>query len=335
MRETGETATLSAPGEHDAVTVDFAHGSAAVQSVAQLGRPSIGHATAVGQGAARLRARRAPAPPLDRRSPPGRSPTRSGSPRSSTGYAGGASPRPGTSARRGSSAIAAPVRDSRGELVGILGVQGPSSRFDARAAQSGSAAPARPRVGTLSPAGSAAVTAQARREAASPASQPDEAGGAGADLLRELRVGAPLHSRPVGADDEQARRAARRRARAAPRSAAGCTAAAVRPRPPGAFASAAGSRSASSTSCVPTYSYPIASEIGPSGTSAALTMISGCPDSTAVSTASAVASGSKGTSNVTSITGWEPSRAAATSAEVRRRPTTRITRVGAPSSASA
>ena len=49
MRETGETATLSAPGEHDAVTVDFAHGSAAVQSVAQLGRPSIGHATAVGK----------------------------------------------------------------------------------------------------------------------------------------------------------------------------------------------------------------------------------------------------------------------------------------------
>jgi DNA-binding IclR family transcriptional regulator len=33
----------------------------------------------------------------------------------------------------GLSAIAAPVRDSRGDLAGILGVQGPSSRFDRRA----------------------------------------------------------------------------------------------------------------------------------------------------------------------------------------------------------
>ena len=49
VRKTGETATLSAPAEHDAVTVDFVHGSSAVQSVAQLGRPSIGHATAVGK----------------------------------------------------------------------------------------------------------------------------------------------------------------------------------------------------------------------------------------------------------------------------------------------
>ena len=49
VRETGETATLSAPGEHDAITIDFAHGSSVVQSVAQLGRPSVGHATAAGK----------------------------------------------------------------------------------------------------------------------------------------------------------------------------------------------------------------------------------------------------------------------------------------------
>ena len=49
VRETGETATLSAPGEHDAVTVDFAHSSSVVQSVAQLGRPSVAHATAAGK----------------------------------------------------------------------------------------------------------------------------------------------------------------------------------------------------------------------------------------------------------------------------------------------
>ena len=32
----------------------------------------------------------------------------------------------------GLAAVAAPVLDSRGELAGILGVQGPSSRFDVR-----------------------------------------------------------------------------------------------------------------------------------------------------------------------------------------------------------
>ena len=31
--------------------------------------------------------------------------------------------------------MAAPVRGSRGELVGIIGVQGPASRFDSRAAR--------------------------------------------------------------------------------------------------------------------------------------------------------------------------------------------------------
>jgi len=46
---TGETATLSAPGERDAVTVDFVESEASIQSVARLGRPSIGHATATGK----------------------------------------------------------------------------------------------------------------------------------------------------------------------------------------------------------------------------------------------------------------------------------------------
>ena len=50
----------------------------------------------------------------------------------------------------------------------------------------------------------------------------------------------------------------------------------------------------------------MASEIGPSGTSATLTTISFCPDSTAASTASVVASASNGTSNVTSMTGRLP-----------------------------
>ena len=47
--ETGETATLSAPGEHEAVTVDFVQSAASVQCVARLGRPERPHATAVGK----------------------------------------------------------------------------------------------------------------------------------------------------------------------------------------------------------------------------------------------------------------------------------------------
>ena len=47
--ETGETATLSAPGDPDAITVDFVQSSSSVQSVARLGRPSVAHATATGK----------------------------------------------------------------------------------------------------------------------------------------------------------------------------------------------------------------------------------------------------------------------------------------------
>ena len=46
---TGETTTLSIPGEGEAVTVDFVASSAAVASIARVGRPSIAHATATGK----------------------------------------------------------------------------------------------------------------------------------------------------------------------------------------------------------------------------------------------------------------------------------------------
>jgi DNA-binding IclR family transcriptional regulator len=47
--DTGETATLSVPGDVEAVTVDFVAGGASVVSVARLGRPSAAHATAAGK----------------------------------------------------------------------------------------------------------------------------------------------------------------------------------------------------------------------------------------------------------------------------------------------
>ncbi len=132
VRETGETATLSAPGEHDAVTIDFAHGSSVVQSVAQLGRPSIGHATATGKVMLAFGNAELPAEPFAVFAPS----TITTSARlameldrvRASGYALASEER-----EVGLAAIAAPVWDSRGDLGGIIGVQGPASRFDLRA----------------------------------------------------------------------------------------------------------------------------------------------------------------------------------------------------------
>ncbi len=134
VRETGETATLSAPGGHDAITVDFAHSSSVVQSVAQLGRPSVGHATAAGKVMLAFGDVELPAEPFTAFTP------RTVTTRErlvaelthvrKRGFAEAREER-----EEGLAAIAAPVRDSSGELAGIIGLQGPASRFDTRAAR--------------------------------------------------------------------------------------------------------------------------------------------------------------------------------------------------------
>lgn len=135
VRETGETATLSAPGERDAITIDFAHGSSVVQSVAQLGRPSVGHATAAGKVLLAFGGIALPAEPLPAFTP--RTITRLVELERElerirrSGYAEAREER-----EAGLAAVAAPVFDSRGDLVGIVGVQGPSSRFDENAMRS-------------------------------------------------------------------------------------------------------------------------------------------------------------------------------------------------------
>jgi IclR family acetate operon transcriptional repressor len=128
VRATGETATLSAPGEHDAVTIDFVQSDAVVQSVARLGRPSIGHATATGKvllafGEAQLLGGR----------------LKAYTPRTITnrrdlerelervrreGYAVAPGER-----EPDLNAVAAPAFDRDRRLVAIVGVQGPVSRF--------------------------------------------------------------------------------------------------------------------------------------------------------------------------------------------------------------
>jgi DNA-binding IclR family transcriptional regulator len=49
VEETGETATLSVPGGGEAITVDFVPSSSSVVSMARVGRPSVAHATAAGK----------------------------------------------------------------------------------------------------------------------------------------------------------------------------------------------------------------------------------------------------------------------------------------------
>ncbi len=134
VRSTGETATLSVPGEEDAITVDFVSSSHQIQPVSRLGRPSIAHATSAGKVMLAF---------LDRSVPAGE--LRAYTPRTITdpkelaaeiervrerGWAEAIEER-----EVGLSAIAAPIRGSRGELEAILALQGPSARFDAAAVE--------------------------------------------------------------------------------------------------------------------------------------------------------------------------------------------------------
>jgi DNA-binding IclR family transcriptional regulator len=127
--ETGETATLSAAGERDAITVDFVQSEASVQSVAHVGRPSIGHATAAGKVLLAFGGVELPKPPLDaytvRTITDPRALEREIARVRGRGYAEAAGEREAEL-----NAIAAPVFEARGSLVAILGVQGPASRFD-------------------------------------------------------------------------------------------------------------------------------------------------------------------------------------------------------------
>jgi DNA-binding IclR family transcriptional regulator len=126
---TGETATLSVPGAFEAVTVDFVAAESSVVSVARLGRPSVGHATAAGKvvlafGPAAPRAELtrftdrtivdadALAAEIDRVR--------------SRGWAEAAGER-----EPDLNALAAPVLGRSGELAAVVGLQGPASRLTA------------------------------------------------------------------------------------------------------------------------------------------------------------------------------------------------------------
>jgi DNA-binding IclR family transcriptional regulator len=129
-RNLGETATLSVPGEHEAFTLDFAQSPLSVRSVAEVGRASVAHATAVGKV---LLAHGG--------TPPG-GPLKAYTERTivdpavleaelatirDRGWAQAVGER-----EQDLNAVAVPVLARDGKLVAILGVQGPAVRFSSR-----------------------------------------------------------------------------------------------------------------------------------------------------------------------------------------------------------
>jgi IclR family acetate operon transcriptional repressor len=131
--EVGETATLSVPGDPDAITVDVVRSPRYIQDSSQLGRPSIAHATAAGKVMLAFDTVR-PARELQAYTP-----------RTITGveeleaeiervrrrgWADAFEER-----EIGLNAIAAPVWSSDGELAGIIALQGPIPRFGRGAAR--------------------------------------------------------------------------------------------------------------------------------------------------------------------------------------------------------
>ncbi len=132
--EVQETATLSAPGDRDAITVDFVPADRYVQGVTRLGRPSVGHASSAGKVMLAFGGRPVPEGPL-------------------TAYTERTITDPAALEleleevrRRGFAeayeerepelnAIAAPVWDSGSALAAIVALQGPIPRFGRAAAR--------------------------------------------------------------------------------------------------------------------------------------------------------------------------------------------------------
>jgi DNA-binding IclR family transcriptional regulator len=128
---TGETATLSVPGPVDAITVDFVAAESSVVSVARLGRPSIGHATAAGKivlafGPGPASAGAELAAYTDRTIVDPEALAAEVEAVRSRGWAEAAGER-----EPDLNALAAPVFGRAGELAAVLGLQGPAARLTA------------------------------------------------------------------------------------------------------------------------------------------------------------------------------------------------------------
>jgi IclR family acetate operon transcriptional repressor len=128
--ETGETATLSVPGEDEAITVDFVPSASSVVSMARVGRPSVSHATAAGKVMLAFADGHRPRTPLaaytERTITDPAALEAEVSAVREQGWAEAVGER-----EADLNALAAPVRGRGGELVAILGLQGPAGRLPA------------------------------------------------------------------------------------------------------------------------------------------------------------------------------------------------------------
>jgi DNA-binding IclR family transcriptional regulator len=130
MERTGETATLSLPGEREAITVDSVPSRASVVSMARLGRPSILHATAVGKVMLAFAGG-----PLPRERDLSALTDRTITGRDALAAEVAAVRERGYGTVFGEreaevNAIAAPVFGRSGALAAIVGIQGPASRLE-------------------------------------------------------------------------------------------------------------------------------------------------------------------------------------------------------------
>ena len=153
VAETGETATLSVPGETEAITVDFVPSPSSVVSMARVGRPSVSHATAAGKVMLAYAGGAAAGGAAAGGSSLGRAGGAAGqvsltpfTPRTITNPAALAAELDTVRARGWAEAVgereadlaalAAPAFGRYGELAAILGVQGPVSRLPVAARRS-------------------------------------------------------------------------------------------------------------------------------------------------------------------------------------------------------
>ncbi len=124
---TGETATLSIPYEEGTITVDFVQSPSSVRSVAQVGRPSIAHATATGKVFLAY-AGSLPTGPLPSYTRRTITDTAALATEVATirlrGWAQAVGER-----EEDQNAIAAPILGSGAVLTAVLGLQGPAGRF--------------------------------------------------------------------------------------------------------------------------------------------------------------------------------------------------------------
>jgi IclR family acetate operon transcriptional repressor len=134
VEEVDETATLSVPADPDPITVDVVPSERHIQSVSSVGRPSIAHATSAGKVMLAFTSQR-PQLPLDAYTKrtivdPQALEAELEQVRR-RGWADAYQER-----EPELNAIAAPVWSGAGELVGIIALQGPTSRFGRQAARS-------------------------------------------------------------------------------------------------------------------------------------------------------------------------------------------------------